>query len=154
MTTITQLNSAASLSASDLLAIWSASGGDTRKASLATLVAFLQEQLTEGDSLQTQYASPAATGFSVTIAPTTAGNDVWLLLTPLAGYAAGTIVLPAVATCIDQQEVQVSCTQAVTTLTVSGNGATAVNGAPATLAANGFFRLRFDAVQQSWYRVG
>ena len=47
-----------------------------------------------------------------------------------------------------------SCTQAVTTLTVSANGATAVNGAPAALTANGFFRLRFDGIFQSWYRIG
>ena len=44
-------------------------------------------------------------------------------------------------------------TQAVTTLTVSGNGAT-VNGAPAALTANGFFRLRFDGVLGGWYRLG
>ena len=47
----------------------------------------------------------------------------------------------------------VSCTQAVTTLTVSGNGST-VNGAPTTLAANGFFRLRYDGVFKAFYRVG
>jgi hypothetical protein len=47
----------------------------------------------------------------------------------------------------------VNTTQAVTALTVAGNGAT-VNGAPTTLAANGFFRIRFDAVLDVWYRVG
>ena len=30
----------------------------------------------------------------------------------------------------------------------------AVNGAPGNLAANGFFRLRFDGVFKAWYRVG
>ena len=33
------------------------------------------------------------------------------------------------------------------------NGAT-VTGAPTSLSANGFFRLRFDAVASVWYRVG
>ena len=37
--------------------------------------------------------------------------------------------------------------------TVAGNGST-VNGAPTTLAANSFFRLRFDGVFKAWYRVG
>jgi hypothetical protein len=54
---------------------------------------------------------------------------------------------------VDGQQLLVSCTQAVTTLTVAGNGST-VNGAPATLAANAFFRLRFDGVFKAWYRVG
>jgi len=49
--------------------------------------------------------------------------------------------------------VLVNCTQAVTTLTINGNGAT-VTGAPTTLAANAFFRLRFEAVAGVWYRVG
>jgi hypothetical protein len=29
-----------------------------------------------------------------------------------------------------------------------------VNGAPTTLAANAFFRLRFDGVFNAWYRIG
>jgi hypothetical protein len=53
----------------------------------------------------------------------------------------------------DRQELLVNCTQAVTTLAVSGNGAT-VTGAPTTLAANAFFRLRFDQASSVWYRVG
>jgi hypothetical protein len=104
----------------------------------------------------TQYASPNASGYVVTVSPPTAGTPVWLLLTPLAGYANLTINLPAG---VDGQEVLVSSTQAVTgALTVTGAtvgaGAQPVNGAPATLAANGFFRLKFNAVQGSWYRVG
>jgi hypothetical protein len=41
----------------------------------------------------------------------------------------------------------------VTTLTIAGNGST-LNGAPTTIAANGFFNLRFDGVFKAWYRVG
>ena len=151
---ISQLNSTDSLSASDLLAVWAAANSDTRKASLSTLLSFLQENLTSPGDDMTQYAAPNATGFSVTIDPVVDGQNVYLLLTPNAGYAAGTIVLPAVAECVDGQQVLVSTTQAITTLTVSGNGATAVNGAPTTLAANAFFRLRYDGIFKSWYRVG
>lgn len=141
------------LSASDLVALHSNSLGNDAAATLATLLAWLQDQLTSAGGFTTQYSAPAATGFSVTIDPPVDGGSVYLLLTPAAGYAAGTIVLPALAECVDGQEVLVSCTQAVTTLTVSGNGAT-VNGAPATLAANAFFRLRFDGVFDAWYRIG
>jgi len=101
----------------------------------------------------TQYAAPAATGFTVLVAPPDSGDSMFLLLTPNAGYAAGTITLPAAATCVDGQELLVTTTQLVTALTVGGNGST-VNGAPTTLAANAFFRLRFDGVFKAWYRVG
>lgn len=127
--------------------------GRDAKASLADIAAVLQELLTPMGTLITQYAAPNATGFNVQIAPPVDGAGMFLLLTPLAGYAAGTITLPAKALCVDGQELLVSCTQSVAALTVAGNGAT-VNGAPAALTANGFFRLRYDGVNGSWYRVG
>lgn len=150
---ISQLNSVDSLSASDLLAVWTAANSDTRKASLSVLLAFLQANLTDPGDDMTQYSAPAATGFSVTISPAVNGQNVYLLLTPNAGYAAGTIVLPPVANCVDGQTVLCNTTQAVTTLTLNGNGATVVGG-PTTLAANAFFKLRFDGVFNNWYRVG
>lgn len=146
--TINNLTSATTLSEADLLAIWATGNSDTQKASLSLLLSWLQDNLTfTGLSLAQQYAAPSATGFSVTIA----GPDTWLILTPVAGYAAGTIVLPAAPA--NQQIVTVNCTQSVTTLTVGGNGNT-VTGAPTTLAANAFFTLRFDAVLDAWFRVG
>lgn len=99
-----------------------------------------------------QSSVPAATGFSIQVNDDS--DNVWLIVSPLGAYAAGTIVLPAVANCIEGQEVLVFCTQAVTTLTVSGNGAVDVLGEPSTLAANAFFRLRYDATARIWYRAG
>jgi len=148
---INKLSAVTSLSLSDQIALASASLGDDARAALSTLVAFIQSQLTATGGHLTQYASPNATGFSVSINPATAGGNVFLLLTPLAGYAAGTVVLPSDP--VDAQEVLSTSTQAVAALTVNGNGK-AVNGAPTAFAANGFFRLRFDGVNQSWYRVG
>lgn len=127
--------------------------GRDARASLADFAEALQALLSPPAGFITQYAAPNTTGFNVAIAPPTDGASVYLLLTPAAAYAAGTITLPAQALCIDGQELLVSCTQAVTTLTVAGGGST-VNGAPTTLAANGFFRLRFDGVFKAWYRVG
>lgn len=149
MSSIDKLSKVTALSSSDLLALFSSSTGDDAAVTLSNLLAWLQEQLTADSGLVTQYAAPNATGFTVTIAPPTAGASVWLLLTPVAGYAAGTITLPSSP--VDGQEVLVNTTQAVTTLTV--NGAT-VNGAPTTLAANAFFRLRYDGVLKAFYRVG
>lgn len=149
MTTINQLSSTDTLNASDLLPIFSTANGDARKASITVLAAFIQTLLAKPGSLQTQYASPNATGFTVAIAPAVEGASMFLLLTPVAGYAAGTISLPSAPS--DGQEVLVTCTQAVTALTVNGG---TINGAPAALTANGFFRLRYDGVNKSWYRVG
>ena len=151
MPTINQLSAVDEVVSSDQVPIYSSENGDARKASMAVLLAFFKGRITANDDKLTQYAAPSATGFTVTI-----NNDslsVWLILTPVAGYAAGTLTLPAVANCVDRQEILVNCTQAVTALTVAGNGAT-VTGAPTTLAANAYFRLRFDAVTKTWYRVG
>lgn len=154
MTTISQLTAIATLAAADLVPVYSSENGDARKASMSAIATFIQSLLTSSGSFETQYFAPAATGFSVTINPTTDGASIYLLMTPAAGYAAGTIVLPELAECEDGQEVLVSCTQSVAALTVSANGATAVNGAPTALTANGFFRLRFNGVFNSWYRIG
>ena len=155
MPTINELTATDTVVSSDQVPVYVASNGDARKASMSVIQAFMQDNLTfstSGISYITQYASPSATGFSVPI--TDASDNIHLILTPAAGYATGTIVLPAVGNVIDKQEVLVNCTQAVTTLTVDGNGAVAVTGEPAALAANDFFRLKYDATMSAWYRVG
>lgn len=150
---IEKLTKVSTIQSSDLIALFSASLGGDAATTLGTLLTWLQSQLTATSGPVTQYAAPSATGFTVTVVPALDGADTWLLLTPVAGYAAGTITLPPLAQCVHGQELIVSSTQAVTTLTVSGNGAS-VNGAPTTLAANAFFRLRFDGVFDAWYRIG
>lgn len=145
MSTIYELSAIDSLSAGDLFPVYDQSNSDARKASLSTLLAFLEANLSRG-VLSTRYDAPSATGFSVA-----AVANTHLILTPVAGYAAGTIVLPASPT--DRDEFLCNCTQAVTALTVSGNGKT-VTGAPTALLANGFFRLKYDGVLSTWYRIG
>lgn len=157
MQSINRLSSIDELATGDLLAFFDISNSDSRKGSLSLLLAWMQANLTfpDASSYTTQYAAPSATGFSVTI--TDGANDntnVHLILTPTAGYAAGTIVLPPKAGLVDKQEVLVNCTQAVTTLTIDGNGATSVTGAPTSLSADDFFRLKYDVLGDAWYRVG
>lgn len=151
MPQINQLSSVDQISPGDQVPIFATNQGDARKASMSLLKEFFQEGATAADDKVTQYAAPSATGFSVQVNDTS--DSVWLVLTPTAGFAAGTLVLPARSKCVDRQEILVNCTQVVTTLTITGNGST-VTGAPTTLAANAFFRLRFDAVTSTWYRVG
>lgn len=154
MTEINKLTAVDTVTAGDLLAVWATANGDTRKAAMSVLQAYMQANLTFSDAnaYTTQYAAPSATGFSVPI--TDGSASIHLILTPVAGYATGTITLPAVLNAIDKQEVLVNCTQAVTTLTIDGNGALAVTGEPASLSADDFFRLKYDATTQTWYRVG
>lgn len=151
MPAIDRLSSVSELTTSDKIALYSASLGNDAAATLATLLAWLQEQLTSEGGFMTQYASPGASGFSVTVAPETTGGSVFLLISPGGAYAAGTIVLPAGT---DGQEVVVHCRQAVTTLTVTPDSADSTSGAPTTVAANGYFRLRYDGVNSLWCRVG
>lgn len=149
---IDRLARTSDLSTSDLVALFSSSLGGDAAATLATLVAWLQAQLTADSAPITQYAAPGATGFSVTVAPTNSGTSVFLLLAPGGAYAAGTLVLP---TGVDGQEVTVHCRGfAVTALTVTPASGNSTSGAPTTLAAGGFFRLRFDGVNNLWARVG
>lgn len=147
-----RVTSTSQLSGSDLLAIFLQQNGGNSAVSLTLFADWLSDNITvTGDSMVTQYSAPSATGFTATI--TDSDASAWLILTPLATYAAGTIVLPSFANAADKQEVLVNCTQIVTALTVSSSGAT-VTGAPTTLAANGFFRMRLDRVLETWYRVG
>ena len=138
------------ITADDLTVLFKYADSDYRGAPMGALVDYLQSALTFPGSYAKKYASPGSTGF--TVAMDDNEHDQHLILTPLAGYAAGTITLPLKSTVVDGQRILVNCTQAVTTLTVAGNGATVV-GAPATLAANAFFTLTYDSINSTWYRV-
>jgi hypothetical protein len=129
--------------------------GRDARCSVADLAAMILAGLSS-QGFAKQYAAPNTNGYAVTVTPPIAGTSVWLVVTPTGIFTNLTINLPAGS---DGQEVLVSCTQAVTgALTVTGAtvgaGAQPVNGAPATLGANSFFRLKFDSVSGSWYRVG
>jgi len=146
MANINQLSTISTLQGGDLIPVWSTNNGDSRKASMTALAAYMQSALTLPGALATQYSAPSTTGFSVTIS----SGDTWLVLTPTGTLSSGAIVLPTGAT--DKSIVSVNCTQIVTSLSVtSGN---TVTGAPTALAVNDFFTMRYDAATAAWYRVG
>tara|TARA_R110000787_G_scaffold84374_4_gene180891 strand:+ start:4992 stop:5432 length:441 start_codon:yes stop_codon:yes gene_type:complete len=146
MSTINRLSSTDTLAAGDLLAVYKQSQGDARKASLTTLMTFINANLTVSGAQITQYAAPSSTGFSVTVG----AGGVWLILTPTGTFANGAIVLPDGPT--DKDLVTVNCTQIVSALTVTS--AKTVTGEPTALTANGFFSMRYDAATGAWFRVG
>lgn len=146
---IVNLNQGTPTSASQI-PYYDPSAGQDRRASLSDIAAAIVGE-ESGSSFMTQYAAPGATGFSVTVAPGTTGESVFLLLSQGGAYAAGTIVLP---TATDGQEVLVHSRQAVTALTVTPASGDSLSGAPTTLAAASFFRLRYDLINKLWCRVG
>lgn len=155
MPEINQLSALDSLQQGDLLPVYSQNNGDARKAALSLLLAFMQNNIVfpvDGYTFQTQRSAPSATGFSVAV--TDNGNNTHLILSPVVGYASGEIVLPSNLTAVDKQEVLVNTTNQVTAFTLNANGAAAVFGAPTSLGADDFFRVKYDQGTNSWYRVG
>lgn len=150
MPTINQLQSVDSPNGSDLLPLYSQSNGDARKLSLTNLLTWIKNNFTSPEYIK-QTAAPNGSGFTVYMDDN--ANNQWLVMQPVAGYATGTIVLPDYTTATDGQELIVCSSQAVTTLTINAGGATVV-GAPTAFTAGGYFRLRYDNLSTTWFRVG
>jgi hypothetical protein len=82
---INQLSSTDTINAGDLLPLWKTNNGDTRKTSVSTLQDYLQNNLTFPNLIGqaqfvAQYASPIATGFTVTL--TSNNSNRWLIPDP------------------------------------------------------------------------
>jgi hypothetical protein len=153
ITAIEDLAEVLEVESSDAFPLHSAEAGAARKVALSVLTEYLLEQMEPLSGLERQAAAPSASPFTTTVAPSEDGVSVRLILKPPGTMAVGTIALPADGEAEDGQEVLVNCTQIVTALTVSATGLN-VTGAPTTLAANAFFRMMYDAVDETWYRVG
>lgn len=152
MRPINQLAAIDKFQPNDQFPVFQTSNGDSRRGAVSLLQAYMQENLIFNEGFTTQRATPSATDFSVELQDVS--QNIWLILSPTGTLAAGTVVLPAIASVIDKQEVLVNCTQVVTGFRVEANGAGSVVGAPTNLTANSFFRLRYDQTTNAWYRVG
>jgi len=155
MSTIPQLSATDTLTGGDLIPVYVQASGDARKASMTRFLAFMQANLTFPTltgvaQFVPQYASPVATGF--TVALNANSNNQWLIMSPLAAYAAGTITFPPQASLADNQEIIIASTQAITALTINGNGPTVI-GAPATVSQYGSFRFKYNLLGNAWYRL-
>lgn len=148
---INQLSSLDEIETNDLLVVYQEKNQDPRKGSIGLLLEFIESNLPLNSDFASQYSSPI-TGATVQI--TNGSDSVHLILSPAGTLATLTIVLPSVASVVDKQEILVTSTQVLTALTISINGASNILGAPTTLSAGGFFRLKYDANQSSWNRIG
>lgn len=149
MPTINQLSAVTSVAASDLLPLYSSANGDARKASMSVVLDFIEANFGSPE-FTTIINAPTSSGFNILLSAAT--SNLWLIINPTGPFAAGTITLPPVASCYDGQQIIVTCSQSITTLTLAGNGATLV-GAPTALGTGGFFALRFNDLQNAWYCV-
>lgn len=149
MPTINQLSSTSSLASGDQIPVYDASDGDARKASLSTLLSFIEANFANPD-LETQTFAPTGSGFTVTATAST--SSIWMIVNPTGAFAAGTVQFPPDEDCFDGQVIVVTSSQAVTALTVDGNGAT-VAGAPTTIGTNGFAQFRYQASVTKWWCV-
>lgn len=150
MATINQLSTVSSLSSGDKMVVYTNDNGDARKASLATLLAFVESNYAAPD-FDVSINAPTNSGFNIILTPQT--SNLWMIVNPTGVFAAGTITLPAPADCFDGQEILISCTQVITAFTLDGNGSALV-GEPTSLGAESFFSIRFNALQSTWYCIG
>lgn len=150
MPTINQLPVLSPISSGDQVPVFSPINGDARRTSIGSLLTFFQQSFAS-PTLAVNLFVPGD-GFNITV-PTPVSESQWMLLQPAGTLASGTITLPLNTGVPDGTSVLVTSTQIITTFTVALNGASAVFGAPTTLAAADFFTLRYYQETNSWYRV-
>lgn len=150
MSQINQLALLSTVSSGDQFPVYSAQNGDARRVPASALLSYFQQQFA-APTMAVNLFVPS-TGFSIAV-PTPVSEQQWLLLQPVSTLATGTIVLPLNTSTPDGTEVLLTSTQTITSLTVSLNGAANAFGAPTTLSAGGFARMRFYQATNSWYRI-
>ena len=150
MPTINQLPLLAQVSPGDQVPVYSPNNGDARRLPVSALLQYFQQTFAS-PTLATNVYTPG-TGFNVAV-PTPVAAQQWMLIQPAGTLALGTITLPLNTQTPDGTEVLVTTTQQITGFTLALNGATAAYGAPSTLAAEDFFRLRFVQATTSWYPI-
>ena len=150
MPQINQLPLLAQVSPGDQVPVYSPNNGDARRLPVSSLLAYFQQTFAS-PTLATNVYTPG-TGFNIAV-PTPVAAQQWILIQPAGTLALGTITLPLNTQTPDGTEVLVTTTQQITGFTLALNGATAAYGAPSTLSAEDFFRMRFVQSTNSWYRI-
>ena len=150
MPTINQLPLLAQVSPGDQVPVYSPNNGDSRRLPISSLLQYFQQTFAS-PTLATNVYTPGI-GFNQAV-PTPVAAQQWMLIQPAGTLAAGTITLPLNTGTPDGTEVLITTTQQITAFTLAPNGAAAVYGAPSTLAAEDFFRVRYVLSTNSWYRI-
>jgi hypothetical protein len=150
MPQINQLSSISQVSGANQIPVYDQNNGDARKMSVSALLQYFQATFA-APTVATNLFTPG-TGFNVAV-PTPVSEQQWMVIQPAGTLASGTITLPLNTGTPDGTEVLVTTTQQITAFTLALNGASNAYGAPSTLAAQDFFRMRFYQATNSWYRI-
>jgi hypothetical protein len=150
MPQINQLPLMVTLSGGDQLPIYSPNNGDARRTPLSALLAYFQATFA-APTMATNLYTPG-TGFSIAVHSPVAQQH-WMVVQPAGTLARGSITLPLNTGTPDGMEVLITTTQQITAFTLAANGAANVYGAPSTLGAEDFFRMRFVQATNSWCRI-
>lgn len=150
MPQINQLSSISQVSGANQIPVYDQNNGDARKMSVSALLQYFQATFA-APTVATNLFTPG-TGFNVSV-PTPVSEQQWMIIQPAGTLASGTITLPLNTGTPDGTEVLVTTTQQITAFTLALNGASNAYGAPSTLAAQDFFRMRFYQATNSWYRI-
>jgi hypothetical protein len=150
MPQINQLSSISQVSGANQIPVYDQNNGDARKMSVSALLQYFQATFA-APTVATNLFTPG-TGFNVAV-PTPVSEQQWMIIQPAGTLASGTITLPLNTGTPDGTEVLVTTTQQITAFTLALNGAANGYGAPSTLAAQDFFRMRFYQATNSWYRI-
>jgi hypothetical protein len=150
MPQINQLSSISQVSGANQIPVYDQNNGDARKMSVSALLQYFQATFA-APTVATNLFTPG-TGFNVAV-PTPVSEQQWMIIQPAGTLATGTITLPLNTATPDGTEVLVTTTQQITAFTLALNGAANGYGAPSTLAAQDFFRMRFYQATNSWYRI-
>jgi hypothetical protein len=151
MSTINQLSSITytQLASGSQFVVYDITNGDARKLPTSELLAYI-----EANSSNPEYSVTVSNpSDNFTINMPNDGADQWAIIEPTTSLLVGTVNLPAVASASDGQVCLITCKFQVATLTIGGNGANAVYGAPSTFAAEDNITFRFNKEKLSWYKV-
>jgi len=151
MPQINQLTLLNPVSSGDQLPVYSQQNGDARRLPISALLSYFQQTFSSPTVSTTIYTP--GTGFNIAVA-TPVSQQQWILLQPAGLLASGTVTPPLNTQTPDGNEILITSTQQITAFTFALNGAAAAFGASTTLAADDFFRMRFVAATNSWYRIG
>lgn len=145
-----RLNITDKIGDSDSVVIWSANNQDYRGIPINVLKEAIKPEIGNQSSLLVQHFNPNA-DFTLDIENHEVGT--YLILNPSVSITTGSIKLPERYSVTDGQVLLVACAQQVNNFSIDGNNALVI-GAPNALAANGFFKLKYDKLSNTWYRVG
>ncbi|MGQ0896231.1 transcriptional regulator [Acinetobacter baumannii] len=147
-----RLNTTDTLEAGDQVVLFRTKNGDYRAIPFDSLVQLILDRVPTPvyQAATIQPFNPNG-NFTKEIDNNAAGT--YLVMNPSTVIAAGTLVLPSINSIVDGQEVLVTSSQQITDLTIDANGATVI-GAPDAMGATAFFKLKYEELSQTWYRVG